>query len=96
MTNIAVPRMRTIKEAMQELKELDPLTAMREYHIRDLVNNNKIPHVRAGRKILVNFDGLLKYLEQSEPSEPQETPQANYGTVRKVSLNMPPIRVREL
>ncbi len=93
MTNIAVPRMRTIKEAMQELKELDPHTAMREYHIRDLVNNNKIPHVRAGRKILVNFDGLLEYLGQSEP---KETLPANFGTVRRVSLNMPPIRAHEL
>ncbi len=57
-----VPRMRTIKECMEELKQIDPNTAIREYFVRDLVNSNAIPTVRAGRKILINFDGLLQYL----------------------------------
>lgn len=57
-----VPRMRTIKECMEELKQIDPNTAIREYFIRDLVNSNAIPTVHAGRKILINFDGLLQYL----------------------------------
>lgn len=57
------PRMRTIKEVMQELKKIDPNTAVREYYVRELVNTNKIAHLRAGRKILVNFDAFLEYLQ---------------------------------
>lgn len=57
-----IPRMRTIKECMEELRQIDPNTAIREYFIRDLVNSNVIPTVHAGRKILINFDGLLQYL----------------------------------
>lgn len=57
-----IPRMRTVKEAIEELKAIDPHTAVREYFLRDLVAQNAIPVVRAGRKILINFDKLLEYL----------------------------------
>lgn len=59
------PRMRTIKETIAELKEIDPNTAIREYFIRDLVNSGSIPCVRAGRKILINFDKFLEFLNQT-------------------------------
>lgn len=58
-----IPRMRTVKEAIEELKAIDPQTAVREYFLRDLVAQNAIPVVRAGRKILINFDKLLEYLD---------------------------------
>lgn len=58
-----MPRMRTIKETMEELKAIDPQTAVREHFLRGLVAQNAIPVVRAGRKILINFDKLLEYLE---------------------------------
>lgn len=61
---MTLPRMRTIKEVVKEMREIDPKTAVREYYVRELVNNNKIAYVRAGRKILVNFDAFLEYLQK--------------------------------
>lgn len=67
------PRMRTIKEVMQELKKTDPNTAVREYYVRELVNTNKIAHLRAGRKILINFDAFLEYLQNPNKTVPDNT-----------------------
>lgn len=58
-----IPRMRTVKEAIEELKAIDPNTAVHEYFLRGLAKQNAIPVVWAGRKMLINFDKLLEYLE---------------------------------
>lgn len=81
---MALPRMRTIKEVIEELKQADPNTAIREYYVRDLVTNNKIPHIRAGRKILINFDVFLEYLQDPGKFEPAELPH-HLGGIRKIS-----------
>lgn len=57
-----MPRMRTIQEAAAELKKLDPDTAVTAYAIRQMVLNNDIPHIKAGKKRLINMDTLEKYL----------------------------------
>ena len=57
-----VARMRTLDEAYTELKQLDPNTAVSKYFIRRLALSGKIPTVMCGRKRLLNFDGLLAYL----------------------------------
>ena len=75
-------RMRTIKEAMEQLKTDDPNTALREYCIRDLVNNNLIPYVRAGRKILINYDGLCDYLNSPAPQRDENM----VGGIRKINV----------
>ncbi len=54
-------RMRTIAEAAAELRETDPHTAVTPYAIRQLVLNGQIPHVRIGKKRLINMDELEKY-----------------------------------
>ena len=59
-----IPRMRTVHEAAQELKQLDPSTAVTEYHIRRLVLSGKLPKIKAGKKYLINLDLLLDYLAQ--------------------------------
>lgn len=59
---MSIPRMRTIKETIAELKEIDPGTAITEYRIRDLVNSGQIVYVKAGNKILINFDRFLEFL----------------------------------
>ena len=69
MTNLnnnqpQIPRMRTVHEAAQELKQLDPSTAVTEYHIRRLVLSGKLPKIKAGKKYLINLDLLLDYLAQ--------------------------------
>ncbi len=74
----ALPRMRTIKEAVEELKAIDEKTAIREYYIRDLVNRNEIKYIRAGRKILINFDAFLEYL-QAPPSTDEGIEDNSHG-----------------
>ena len=58
-----IPRMRTVKEAAAELKELDPNTALSEWRIRELALSGILPRVQAGKKLLINLDTLIEYLE---------------------------------
>ncbi len=58
-----LPRMRTVPEAAAEIKALDPNTAVTAYHIRQLALNGVLPRVQAGRKLLINLDTLIEYLE---------------------------------
>ena len=62
-----MPRMRTIKEAIQHIKETDPDTAFTEHALRGMVNTGQIPHVKAGRKILLDIDRLEGYLSSDSP-----------------------------
>ena len=61
--DVRVPRMRTVNEAAQELKALDPHTAMTPYHIRRLCLTGILPTVKAGKKILLNLDTLIEYMQ---------------------------------
>ena len=63
ITNFKIPHMRTVHEAAQELKAIDEHTAVTEYHIRQLALSGVLPRVQAGRKLLINFDLLLEYLQ---------------------------------
>ena len=60
---LKVPKMRTIKECINEIKELDPHTAVTEYHLRQLTITGVIPRVKAGKKYLINLDTVLEYLQ---------------------------------
>lgn len=62
-----MPRMRTIKETIQHIKATDPGTALTEHALRGMVNTGKIPHVKAGRKILLDVDRLECYLSADGP-----------------------------
>lgn len=66
------PRIRTVPEAAALLKELDEHTALKQCAIRRLVLDGKIKSVKAGRKILINFDDLLAYLLNPFKEEAQE------------------------
>ena len=55
--------MRTVTEAAQELKDLDPHTAMTPYHIRRLCLDGVLPTIKAGKKILLNLDTLIEYMQ---------------------------------
>lgn len=59
----SLPRMRTVREAAEELKKMDASTAITEYHIRRLALDGVIPRVKAGKKYLINLDTLIDYLE---------------------------------
>lgn len=58
-----IPRMRTIKEAAAEIKALDEHTSLTTWRIRELTLTGVLPHVKAGKKLLINLDTLIDYLE---------------------------------
>ncbi len=59
-----MPRMRTIPEAAAELRKVDPNTAVTPYAIKQMVLNGEIPHIKAGKKRLINMDILERYLSE--------------------------------
>ena len=75
MNETRIPRMRTISEAAQEIKALDPHTAITEYHIRQLAVSEIIPRIKAGKKYLIDLDLLIEYMnnptdEKFRPRQP--------------------------
>ena len=83
-TITAIPRMRTVNEAAQELKALDPHTAMTPYHIRRLCLDGVLPTVKAGKKILLNLDTLLEYMQDPTAKRFRSVPTA-LGCIRRIS-----------
>ena len=57
-----LPRMRTIEQCEKLIKQIDEGSAITEWFIRCLVRDNKVLHFNTGKKVLVNFDNLLEYL----------------------------------
>ena len=83
MDTVKIPRMRTIKEAMQELRALDSHTAITEYHIRQLAVSGVIPRVQAGKKYLINLDTLIEYMQN--PTAPQFQPKNSTATASGIT-----------
>ena len=57
-----VARMRTLREALKELKVIDPNTSVTYNFIKQLCENNLVPYIRLNKKYLINLDELLKFL----------------------------------
>ncbi len=57
-----VPKMRTIKQAIKEIKEYDSKTALTERGLRRLVEENKIVSTLIGNKNLIDMEQLYDYL----------------------------------
>ena len=57
-----IPRMRTIKNAIAEIKVLDPQTDFTERSLRRMVAEKEIPARKVGNKNLINLDLLLAKL----------------------------------
>lgn len=56
------PKMRTIKQAIKEIKEYDSKTALTERGLRRLVDEEKIVSTLIGNKNLIDMDQLYDYL----------------------------------
>lgn len=67
-----MPRIRTIKSALAEIKGMDSKTALTEYRIRQLVINGEVPSMKCGNKYLVDVDILMKVLEGDANGEKQQ------------------------
>ena len=55
-------RIRTIRDAIALLKQADSQTAVTYHFIRKLCDSGCIKSIRAGKKILINYDEFLDYL----------------------------------
>lgn len=47
---------------MKSIKEMMELTGFSYMHLRSLCMENKIVHIRAGKKYLINYDKFCDYL----------------------------------
>ena len=59
-------RMRTIRDALTTIKELDPDSAVTYNFIKQLCETDKITNVRLNKKYLLNIDELLKFLNMED------------------------------
>ena len=66
MCKNSFPRMRTISEAISEIRAADPNSGITPYRIRQLILCGILPSVRAGNKYLLNLDDLLDYLKKPQ------------------------------
>lgn len=78
-----VPRMRTLPEAIKELKKADPETAYTLRALRAAVNKGEISVVNVGNKRLINYDRLLEMLNMPS-SEPKNTNEGTENRIRKL------------
>ena len=74
-----MPRMRTIDQAIEWLKETDPDTALTKNALRTLVISGKLPHVNIGQKYLISLENLTEYLYGSTPEPDQQ------GGIRRIA-----------
>ncbi len=75
--------MRTLPEAERMLHELDESSAITLNALRRMVNEGRLPVTKIGSKRLINFDLLLRMLEEPPEETPaQEMPVRN---IRKIA-----------
>lgn len=69
-----IPTMLTIKETAQK-------AGLAEHYVRQLILQNKVIHVKAGKKYLINFELFVNFLNTGECTAPTE---ATTGTIRRL------------
>ena len=57
-----LPRLRTIPQAMEEIRRSDPNTALTLRALRRMVNNQELPSVQIASKRLIDVDLLFNRL----------------------------------
>ena len=76
-----MPRMRTIDQAIDWLKETDPDNALTKNALRNLIVSGQLPHVRIGKKYLVSLEILAQFL-YGTASVQEETE----GKIRRIQV----------
>ena len=78
-------RMRTITEAVSEIRAEDPHSAVTPYRILQLILTGSLPSVRAGNKYLIDLDILLDYLKNPQSDRfKQITAENEVGKIRRI------------
>lgn len=61
---------RTIQGAVDEIRAVDPETAITAHHLRALVRAGVVPSQKAGCKYLVAIEDVLDYFCKTEKENP--------------------------
>lgn len=54
-------RIRTITKCAEEIKSVDPQTAINPHVIRVAIREGKIPYKKSGKKFLITIEDVLHY-----------------------------------
>lgn len=76
-----MPKMRTIDQAAEWLRETDPDTALTKTALRRLVVSGQLPHVTIGSKYLIDLDVLAAFLR----GEIHEAARSEVGGIRRIA-----------
>lgn len=80
-----LPRMRTVDNAVKEMKQADPGTEVTSGLIKELVAQGKIAYQCVGNKKLINLDALMQYLATSSSGDYTPTAKEDMrGIIRAV------------
>lgn len=66
LENTRVINWRTAQQACDLIKEKDKDTGITRFYIVKLANGEKIRSLKSGRKLLVDFDSLIAFLQGTE------------------------------
>lgn len=64
-----MPRIRSLTEAYNYIKEMDPGTAITPHALRRMVVSGKVPSTKAGKKYLIDMDVLFEFLKGTKPED---------------------------
>ncbi|WP_407308766.1 hypothetical protein [Desulfosporosinus sp. SB140] len=73
--------MRSIKQAIQVIRDQDPESCISEWWLRQLVNSGKLKCHRAGNKVLIDLDFLEEFLRNPPVDKEIKQP---IGVLRKI------------
>lgn len=59
-------KLRSVKQAVLEIKQNDPNSAFSEHFLRNLIRENKSISINSGKRIFVNMDLLYELLNNRE------------------------------
>jgi len=89
------PRMRTIKNLVLEIKQLDSATPLTECGVRRLAKEGKLKYVKVGKKTLINLDFFLQFLnnqfdldETTSPPSEKSTPEIKADRMEQYRRNI--------
>ena len=78
------PRMRTRDKTIEMLRHDDPETSITRNALDCLIRAGKVPTVKIGNKVLLNYDTLLDVLANGTADAPQKDPQP--GGIRRIEI----------
>jgi hypothetical protein len=78
-----MPRIRTLSETYEHIKQMDEDTAITPNALRRMVVSGQIPYTKAGKKYLIDIDVLFEYLKGTRPEQVPPGYKNSFGNSRK-------------